>query len=136
MKDNRLYNNRPLAVDGLIVKNGKILLIKRKNEQYKGFWAIPGGHVEIYETVEEAVKREVKEETDMDSISVRLLSVYSNPKRSNTQTVAIAYIVEGSGAPKAGDDAEDFQWFPLTSLPDNLAFDHREIINDYIRSYK
>ena len=125
------YAGRPLSIDALIVKDGKILLIKRGVKPYKDFWALPGGHVDFDETVEEAVVREIKEETSLDVISLKFLGLYSDPGRHPDQSVAVSYVVNFIGEPKAGDDAEECRFFPLDSLPENLAFDHQKIINDF-----
>ncbi len=125
------YPSRPLSIDALIIRNGKILLIKRGIEPYKDFWALPGGHVDFNETVEEAVKRETEEETNLKVVSLKLLGVYSNPKRHPNQSVAVSYIAETTGEPRASDDAKECRFFPLDELPKDLAFDHKKIIEDY-----
>lgn len=126
------YPNRTVTIDALIISNNKILLIKRLVAPYKGFWALPGGHVDFGETVEDAVKREVKEETSLTVKSLKLFGVYSSPKRHPKQAVAVSYIVDTKGNAKAGDDAEKLDFIPLDNLPENLAFDHEEIIGDYL----
>lgn len=125
------YHNRAVSIDALILKEDKILLIKRGFDPYKGFWAIPGGHLDYDETVKDAVRREVKEETNLDVTSLSLVDVYSSPSRSPLQTVAIAYKVEVQGEAKYGSDAIDLAFFSLDDLPDCLAFDHKQIIEDY-----
>lgn len=125
------YHNRAVSIDALIRKEGKILLVKRGFGPYKGYWALPGGHLDYDETIEDAVRREVKEETDLDVTSLFLLGVYSSPSRHPMQTVAIAYEVEITGEAKYGSDAVDLKYFSLDQLPDNLAFDHKKIIQDY-----
>lgn len=127
------YPSRPLSIDALIVRNNEILLIKRAIEPYRGFWALPGGHVDWDETVKEAVIREVKEETNLDVKALKLLGVYSKPERHPNQSVAISYITDTQGVAHAGDDAKDVDFFPLDNLPENLAFDHKEIIGDYLK---
>src|SRR3989344_168461 len=87
------YPNRAISIDALIIQDNKLLLIERALNPYKGFWALPGGHVDWNETVEEAVEREVKEETNLIVISLQLLGVYSNPKRHPNQTVAVSFFV-------------------------------------------
>lgn len=123
---------RPATADGLIIKEGKILLVKRSNDPYKGFWAIPGGFVEQGETCEEAVAREIKEETGLEAKVKNLLGVYSAPGRDPRQVITIAYTlsVEG-GKVKKSEEATEIGWFPLNDLPP-LAFDHAKIIADYL----
>lgn len=122
-----------ITVDGVIIKNGKILLIKRKNEPFKGKWALPGGFVEYGEKVEDAVLREIKEETGLNAKIKNLLGVYSDPNRDpRGHTISIVFILEGEGEAKASDDASDVKFFDLNKLPP-LAFDHEKIIKDAIK---
>lgn len=108
----------------------KIILIKRGVEPYKGHWGLPGGYVEWDQTVEQAVIREVKEETNLETDSLKLIGVYSSPNRHPKQAINLAYLVSAKGKLKHGDDAIDAKWFNVNSLPENLAFDHRDIIHD------
>ena len=123
-----MFDNRPLSVDAVILKNGHLLLIKRGFEPYKDSWALPGGMVDLNESVEEAVEREVLEETSLKVISLLLIGIFSRPGRHPRQAVAIAYKCEVEGIAKAGDDARDLKYFPLNDVPKSLAFDHSEII--------
>ena len=124
------YNNRAATIDAIIIRENKILLIKRGLEPFKNYWGLPGGYVDWNETLEDAVKREVKEEVGADVISLKQMGIYSNPKRHPQQTIDISYEVEIEGEIKAGDDAKKFKWFNLNELPE-LAFDHKKIIEDY-----
>lgn len=126
---------RPATADGLIIKESKILLVKRNHEPYEGFWAIPGGFVEQEETCEEAVIREVREETGLKTKIKEFIGVYSAPSRSPEHTIALAYLLEILGGEvKKSEEATDIQWFPLDDLPP-LAFDHRKIIDDYLKIF-
>jgi len=119
-----------LTVDGVIILNGKIVLIRRKNEPYRGSFALPGGFVEIGETTEEAVKREVMEETGLLIEILKLVGVYSEPSRDpRGHTVSVAYLAVGKGKPRADTDAAEVGCFDPGNLPE-LAFDHQRIIND------
>lgn len=119
-----------LAVDAIIMYEGKLVLIKRKNSPFKDMFALPGGSVEIGETVENATIREAKEETDLDIEIIKLLGVYSDPKRDpRGHTVTISFIANGKGKLNAGSDAGDIGLFDFDDLPD-LAFDHSKIIKD------
>ena len=124
------HKNRGVSVDGVILRGKTILLIKRGNEPFKDYWALPGGYVDWNETTEEAVAREVMEETGLKVISTKLIDVYSSPDRHPKQVINIAYAVETSGEPMAADDALEFKWFPIAELPAQLAFDHIKIIRD------
>jgi 8-oxo-dGTP diphosphatase len=119
-----------LTVDALIIHKRKLVLVKRKNPPYQGCFALPGGFVEVGETVEAAVAREAKEETGLDIEIIKLQGVYSDPSRDpRGHTVSICYIAKGSGMLKAGSDAKDTGLFDLNEIP-KLAFDHNKIIEN------
>lgn len=130
------YHNRAVTIDAVIVTEGRILLIKRGLHPYKGYWALPGGHLDYDETIENAVTREVKEETGLDVISLTFLGIYSTPKRHPLQTVAIAYMVNVLGEAHYGSDAVGLNYFSIDRLPEQLAFDHRQMIDDYKEKHK
>jgi len=120
---------RPVAADALIVKEGRIVLVKRGKEPFEGKWVLPGGFVDAGESVEEACVREAKEETGLDVQVKELVGVFSNPERDPRGTVGIAFLCGVIGGElKGGDDAREAEWFSLERLPE-LAFDHGEIIN-------
>lgn len=125
------YANRTVAIDALIIRGKSVLLIKRGVEPEKGKWALPGGHIDWDETIENAVVREIKEETNLQVVNSRFLAIYSAPNRHPKQMLAAVYLVEVTGTPSAGSDAEVLDYFPMNSIPDNLAFDHKEIIGNY-----
>ena len=115
------------------------ILIKRKNNPYKDYWALPGGFVEYGESVEDAAIREVKEETNIDVELIDLVNVYSKPDRDpRGHTVTVAYTAKGDFAhKKADDDASDIGIFSQEKLKDiNIAFDHVKIINDCLKKAK
>lgn len=127
------YKKPNIAVDGILIKNNKILLIKRKNEPFKDKWALPGGFVEYGEKVEDAVLREFEEEVGIKAKIKKLLGVYSDPNRDpRGHVISIVFILEGEGLPKAGNDAKDAKFFDLNALPP-LAFDHEKIIRDAMK---
>ncbi len=124
-----------LTVDALILyKNKKnIILIRRKNPPFQGDLALPGGFVDIGETVEDACIREAQEETNLKVKITKLIGVFSSPKRDpRGHTVTIAYLcepVDKGRKPIAQDDASDLEIVPLLKIPKlKLAFDHMEII--------
>ena len=124
-----------LTVDCVIVDaRGRVLLIERGNEPFKGHYALPGGFVDLGETVEAACRREVKEETGLNPRRIRLIGVYSKPGRDpRGATVSIAYLARVKAArPVAGDDAVGTLWAAEWKRLD-LAFDHKLIIRDALR---
>ena len=127
------FKSPKLTVDGIVLKDKKILLIKRKNQPFKGKWALPGGFVEYGEKTEEATLREVFEETGLKTKINHLVGVYSDPNRDpRGHTVSIVYILDiCNGKLKSGDDACDVKFFDLKNLPD-LSFDHECIIKEVL----
>ena len=123
-----------LTVDGAVLKEEKILLIKRKNRPFKGKWALPGGFVEYGEKTEDAVVREVFEETGLKTKIKDLVGVFSDPDRDpRGHTISVVYLLEICGGRlKSGDDASDAKFFRLKELPE-LSFDHEVIIGDVLR---
>ncbi|WP_421077675.1 NUDIX hydrolase [Methanothermococcus sp. Ax23] len=133
------YKSPSLTVDGIIQIDDKILLIKRKNPPFKDSWAFPGGFVEYGETTENAVMREIYEETNLKTKIKHLLGVYSDPNRDpRGHTVSVVYILEHiEGAPKGSDDAKEAKLFKIEEVKDlDLAFDHKKIFNDYLKYLK
>ena len=129
-----------VATDGIIeiYRDGRfqgIVLIERKNEPYG--LALPGGFVDIGEKVEDACIREMKEETTLDVTVVRLLGVYSDPKRdSRFHTVSCVYVCQADGEPKGADDAKTAAVYKLEDIPlEELVFDHAQIIRDYASTF-
>ncbi len=117
-----------LTVDALIVYERKLVLIKRNNPPFADQFAMPGGFVEIGETVEAATVREAKEETGLDIRIIKLQGVYSDPARDpRGHTVTICFLAIGLGKLKAGSDAKDIRLFGLNEIPE-LAFDHNIIV--------
>ena len=121
----------PIAVDAIIEDRGSVVLIKRKNPPFQDCWALPGGFVDIGETVENSCMREAKEETDLDVEIRQLVGIYSEPKRDpRGHVVSAAFLcTKKSGILKGKDDAKEASWYLLDILPP-LAFDHEKIIND------
>ncbi len=118
------------TVDTIIEIEGGIVLIKRKNPPPG--WAIPGGFVDYGESLEDAVRREAKEETGLDIKLIRQFHTYSDPKRDpRHHTVSTIFIAAAAGKPKAGDDAGEVGIFNKDNLPEDIAFDHRQILEDY-----
>ena len=121
----------PIAADIITEIGDKIVLIERKN--FPLGWAIPGGFVDFGETVEQAAMREAREEISLDVEIRALLGVYSRPDRDpRGQTITIVYVARASGEPRAADDAKTVALFDPRKPPSPLAFDHDEILADYV----
>ena len=126
-------HGRPrLTVDAVVVKGGRVLLVRRGSPPFEGMWALPGGFVDKGEALEAAVLRELREETGVRGRVLGIVGAYSRPGRDpRGHTVSVAYAVEPvSGRARGGDDAAEAVWHPLARLP-SLAFDHAEIVADY-----
>lgn len=132
------YVSRDIVCTAIVVKDNKILLVKRSIAPESGKWALPGGYLSWNETTEEGVIREVREETGVDAKVIKLLGVYSDPHRVKTEVlenVAVVYIAKplSDKAASALDEVEKVEWVSLDSVPQNLAFDHNKMIEDYRR---
>ena len=115
------------------------ILIQRKNDPYKDYWALPGGFVEYGESVETAAIREAKEETSIDAELKDLVNVYSKPDRDpRGHTISIAFTAKGDfSSGKADSDASVIDIFSPEEIDDiDLAFDHEQIIKDCLNKAK
>jgi len=126
-----------VAVDAVLVHGGGLVLVRRGKEPFRGRYALPGGFLEFGERLEDAVEREVLEETGLEAEVERLLGVYGDPGRDpRGHTISVAYVLRSlGGRPKAGTDAAATKLVPLSRVP-RLAFDHDRIVADYRRSLK
>ena len=131
--DHGLPKTPALTVDCVICDpDERVLLIRRKNEPFKGAFALPGGFVDLGETVEVACRREVREETGLSVADLTLLGVYSDPGRDpRGHTVSVVFMARLSSAepPMAGDDADTAEWV-ADWRAQRLAFDHAKILED------
>ncbi len=130
-----VYKNPVPTVDIIIEIGDKIILIERKNPPYG--WAIPGGFVDYGESLENAARREAFEETSVTVELYEQFYTYSRPDRDpRHHTITTVFLARAlSGTPKADDDAKSLELFTSDSLPDTIAFDHRNILMDYF-TYK
>lgn len=121
-----------IAADSVLFDSkDRLLLVRRKFPPFQGHYALPGGFIEVGETTEEAALRELKEETGIDGAILRLVGVYSDPKRDpRRHVISIVYLVRApDSVPKAGDDAAEAE-FVGDWRNQRLAFDHDKVVAD------
>ena len=121
-----------VMVDAVVIENEKLLLVTRKKDPFKGFLTFPGGKVDEGEKVEDAVKRELREETSLDIEPTDILGVYSDPSRNpRGHRISVAFIAKViSGEAKPSSDAESIEWLSVNEIKE-LGFDHNKILKDY-----
>lgn len=130
------YPRLMLTVDAVVFRlNGEdleVLLIQRKHDPFAGMWALPGGFVDMDETVEQAVVRELEEETGLRLEKLKQLFTFSEIGRDpRGRTVSVTFYGMAdlnNSRVSGGDDASDAQWFPMDQLPE-LAFDHIKAVD-------
>lgn len=133
------YPRPSITVDAIIIAESfsmdMILLIQRKFGPFEGVWALPGGFVEMEETLMDACKRELFEETGIEDVELNQFFTFDavdrDPRQRTISTVfysRIPEVIEVNG----GDDAARADWFPIISLPE-MAFDHAEIVNKFVK---
>jgi 8-oxo-dGTP diphosphatase len=134
------YPRAAITTDAVILRKtprgqSQVLLIQRKNPPFEGMWALPGGFLDMDETLEECVVRETAEETGLTGIDFRQARAYSaidRDPRHRTVTVAFYGWAKKETEPRAGSDSKKVQWFHVQDLPP-LAFDHQQIIRDTLQ---
>jgi 8-oxo-dGTP diphosphatase len=128
-----------LVVNIIIEKDDKLLLVKRKKDPFKGYLSFPGGTVSLGENVEDAIRSETLEETNLKIAPTDILGVYSNPMRDPSgHKISITFVGKVvSGDAHAGGDAESLEWVPVDEQT-AFAFDHQKILQDYLdwKDYK
>ncbi len=131
------------AVFSFLEENVQLLLVERGNEPFKGQWALPVGFVDIDEELADAVARELSEETGLTGIVLEQIHTFGkcgrDPRGRVITVTFMGILTEGSSKIEAGDDAAKAQWFDITKLPKDLAFDHNEVtkfVIDRLKSTK
>jgi 8-oxo-dGTP diphosphatase len=139
---NIFYNNPKPAVAGLIFRDGKILLTKRKRDPYKGYWDMPGGFMEYGENPNEALSRELKEELDINVSNFKIIDsfklLYPATKNDNfTLCILVFEVIEDNlSTIKVGDDVDDYLFFDKKSFPENIAFkEQKRFLKDILKTY-
>lgn len=117
----------------------RVLLVRRRHWPFQGCWAIPGGFVGMRESLDEAARRELEEETGLRDVYMEQLYTFGAPDRDpRTRVISVAYYALLPGEAQAreargADDAGEARWFPVAALPDRLAFDHAHILDVALR---
>jgi len=130
------YPRLMLTVDAVVFRQFdskvEVLLIQRKHDPFAGMWALPGGFVDMEETVEQAVVRELEEETGLKVENLKQLFTFSeigrDPRGRSVSVTFFGLAEKDNSSVKGGDDASDAQWFQIDQLPE-LAFDHIKAVN-------
>jgi len=131
------YERPSVTVDVVIftVINGElhVLMVQRRRWPYEGYWAVPGGFINMDESLEQAARRELEEETGVRNVYLEQLYTFGNPQRDpRTRVISIAYIAIVRADVQelhVSDESSDVRWFPVRALPEKPAFDHEEILN-------
>jgi len=122
-----IYENPLPATAGVVLDNHNILLVKRGVEPGFGMWSLPGGFIELDETPENCMKRELREETGINATIHQLLGVHGQPSEMHRTVIVIGYLLDPIGGHlKAGDDASDAKWFPIGNTPELAFSSHRD----------
>jgi 8-oxo-dGTP diphosphatase len=129
------YPRPSVTVDIVIVTKEtkpRVLLIRRKHPPFEGHWALPGGFIDMDESLEESARRELLEETGVRTGKLVQLATFGDPGRDpRGRTISVVYLARVDPKqlkPRAADDAADVGWFPLHRPPPQLAFDHKAIL--------
>ena len=133
-----------VSVDAVVFtfsgNKAKLLLVNRRYEPFKGQWALPGGFVGIDEELEDAVARELEEETGLADVPLEQMRAFGKCGRDpRGRQITIAFMgiaTEGQNKIRAGDDAAKVGWFDVEKVPKDLAFDHYEIVKFAIEKIK
>ncbi len=132
------YQNPIPAAGAIVVKDDRVLLVKRAHPPRIGWWCIPAGFMEWHEHPTETTIREMEEETGLIVKLGPLFDIYTGTDDPRVNAVLILYLAdEAGGRLQAGDDAEEVDWFGFDELPEKIAFEsHIRALDDYSRRYR
>ena len=119
------YANSAPAVEGVLERNGRVLLSKRGIEPRRGYWDLPGGFLEEGEEPLDGLAREFREETGLDVQPVEWLGTHLEPY-DHYHVLGLTWLVHADGEPHAADDVEELRWFAPDELPGEMAFRHQD----------
>jgi len=135
---NRELADRPLfpvGVNALVVRDGKLLLGKRRAKYHDGEWGIPGGHLEEGESMLNCVARELEEETGLTATGFKFVITDNDPRQDKFHYIHFAFLAEGvTGEPMLMEPEKcyEWRWFPLDALPEPLFVGHKKFIHGFI----
>jgi ADP-ribose pyrophosphatase YjhB (NUDIX family) len=127
----KYWANSAPAVEGVLERDGKVLLGRRKHEPRRGYWDVPGGFLEEGEEPLVGLKRELREETGIEVEPVEWLGAHLDPY-DNYFVLGLSWLVRGEGEPVAADDVDELAWFAPNELPAEMAFPHQD---DLLRAW-
>ena len=135
---NRLWKMKPfVTADTVVIRDNSVLMVRRATEPFRDYWVLPGGLMDIGESIEQCAVRETREETGFDIRLLKLVGIYSGTHRDPRGTTASAcFLAEVTG--KSGDhdhEISEVKFFPLDELPDKIGFDHRDMVRDALKVY-
>ncbi|HEU5011194.1 MAG TPA: NUDIX domain-containing protein [Roseiflexaceae bacterium] len=130
------YDRPSVTVDvvifTLLERELNVLLVQRKRWPYEGYWAIPGGFINMDESLDSAARRELEEETGVRDVYLEQLYTFGNPRRDpRTRVISVAYfalVSSDTQSIRSSDESTEVRWFPIRRLPGQLAFDHEAIL--------
>jgi len=130
-----MYAHPTVGAVAAVVRQGSVLLVRRRLEPFRGHWTLPAGYLELDEEPWETARRETREETGLEIEHVELLGVLTNRDDHRRQGVVVAYLAKPIGGElRAGDDAEDARFFELGRLPAELGFaNNHRLLQDLVR---
>jgi ADP-ribose pyrophosphatase YjhB (NUDIX family) len=119
------YANSAPAVEGVLERDGRVLLSKRGIEPRRGYWDLPGGFLEEGEEPLEGLAREFREETGLEVEAIEWLGTHLEPY-DHYYVLGLTWLVRADGEPHAADDVEELRWFAPDALPAEMAFRHQD----------
>jgi|SRR3989344_1474520 len=125
------WNNPRPVVSVVIHKDEEVLMLKRAKEPFKEYWVLPGGYINVEETPEEAVSREVKEEANIEIRLEKLIGVYRIDDDPRGINIDIIYSAKSKGSIALSSEDSEFKYYKSNSLPELIAYKHREAIEDW-----